>query len=110
MAEYRPVVITYVGANGRVLLFAATDTDGVAYDLTGATVTITANYEGATKINNRAATVTDAAGGLFNITPTAAEIDVPGKYNAQVKLVEATLIDYLEPFIIEVRDPVIPAV
>ena len=107
----KPVVTTYVGADGRTLSFKATDYLGADYDLTGLTLTITANYSNATKIDDAACTVTGAATGEFEYTPTAAEIDEAGQYDAQIKIEDGGgLFDWFEPIIIDVRAPIAPIV
>ena len=89
---------------------AAKDVDGNAYDLTNLTVTLTAERDGSEKIDGQAVNVTDAANGLFDYTPAAAEIDTEGEYVAQVKLVDGSQnVDYLEPFVISVRKPIAPS-
>lgn len=104
ISEETPVIVTYVGADGRMLEFAAVTSTGVAYDLTGLTLTLTAKNGATTMINAQSCTVSSAAGGLFNYTPTAAQIATAGEYSAQVKLVNGSgKVDYLERFVISVR-------
>lgn len=109
----RQVIRTFVGANGRALQFVlksvAADGTVSAYDLTGFTVTLLATYQGSTKINEAACTLTDAAAGEFEYTPSASEIDVAGKYAARIKLVNpSALVDFPEPFWLQVDDPEVP--
>ena len=102
----RPVVITYVGADNRTLLFTATE-DGSAMDLSSYTVTISAQYETAEKIVSGSVTLDTAADGEISFTPTAAQLDVAGDYHAQIRLDDGSAnIDYLEPFTLRV-EPVV---
>jgi len=97
-------VDTYVGADGRTIYFLAKQSDALAFDLTGFTVTITAKNGSALKIDDEECTVTNETEGAFIYTPTAAEIDEAGDYTAQVKLVDgSSLVNYLEPFILRVN-------
>lgn len=102
----KQTVKTYVGADDRVLYFLAKQGDGTAFNLTDYTVTMKAVLGATTKINASACTVTNAALGAFTYTPTAAEIDEAGQYEAQVKLSltvgEVTTVNYLDQFILEV--------
>ena len=107
--ENYPVVVTYVGANGRLLTFAAKEADGTAYSLTSLTLKINARLaDGTQKINDKTCTVTDASAGEFQYQPTAAELDAATKYTAQVKLVDGSSnVDFLEPFYIDVQAPIV---
>ena len=107
--EAKKRVDTWVGADGHALPFTAMQ-DGAAYSLTGLTLTLSATYADAQKIDGAAVTVTDEAAGEFEYTPTAAEVNVPGEYNGQVKIVNGSgKVDYLEPVIINVRQPITPS-
>lgn len=74
------IVETWVGADGLPLQFAIKDSAGAAFVLTGYTGTLTAKFDGVTKINAAAITITDAATGLCEFQPTAAQVDVAGEY------------------------------
>lgn len=105
--DAKQTVKTYVGADARVLYFLAKQADGTAFDLTGYDVTIKAVLGATTKIDDSACTLADdPTTGGFNYTPTAAEIDEAGQYDAQVKLSltagEVTTVNYLDQFILEV--------
>jgi hypothetical protein len=76
------IVETWVGADGLPLQFTARDSDGVAFNLTGYTGTLTASLDGTAKIAAVAVTITSAASGLFEFQPTAAQIDTAGEYKA----------------------------
>lgn len=106
--ENYPTVVTFVGANGRLLTFAAKESDGTAYDLTDLTVKINARLaDGTQKINDKTCSVTDASAGEFEYQPTAAELDAANKYTAQVKLIDGSSnVDFLEMFYIDVRAPI----
>ncbi len=102
----RPVVITYVGADNRTLLFTATE-DGSAMNLTSYTVTISAQYDNDDKIVSQSVTLDVEADGTMSYTPAAGEIDVAGEYHAQIRLDDGSAnIDYLEPFTLRV-EPVV---
>lgn len=109
--DERPRIVTYVGADGRALQFTATDADGAAYNLTSLTLTIAArsgNDDGTVVIDDQPCTVTTAASGQFEYTPTAAELASAGDLFASVKVVNgSSKVDFLEPFIIEVREPMV---
>lgn len=106
--EEYPVIVTYVGADGRTLEFAAVTSTGTAYDLTGLTLTLRAKNGATVMIDAQACTVASpATAGLFSYTPTAAQVGSAGEYTSQVKLVNATAkVDFLEPFVISVRGTV----
>lgn len=76
------IVETWVGADGLPLQFAAKDSTGAAFDLTGYTGTVTASLDSTVKINAVAVTITSAASGLFEFQPTAAQTDTAGEYKA----------------------------
>jgi hypothetical protein len=74
------IVETWVGADGLPLQFATKDSAGAVFALTGYTLTLTAKLDGDAKINAAAVTVTDAASGLCEFQPTAAQVDTAGEY------------------------------
>jgi hypothetical protein len=107
MRESKQVIVTYIGADGRTLEFTAKDSDGVVYNLTNLTVTISAKLGATVKIDDSACTIVSAVAGTFTYTPTSAEISASGEYDAQVKLEnQSAKVDYLEAFIIDVRSPI----
>lgn len=107
MRESKQTIVTYVGANGRTLEFTAKDSDGTAYDLTGIDVSISAKLGATVKIDDSDCTVVSVAAGTFTYTPTAAEIDEEGEYDAQVRMEnQSGAVDYMEIFIIDVRNPI----
>jgi hypothetical protein len=107
MRESRQEAVTYVGADGRTLEFTAKDSGGNAYDLTDLDISISAKLGATVKIDNSDCTVVLAASGTFTYTPTSAEIDESGEYDAQVRLEnQSGEVDYLERFIIDVRNPI----
>ena len=103
----RKTISTHVGADGYALQFAARDSEGGKLDLTGITVTITADYGGTKKIDDKACTPTDLIDGEFEYTPTASEADTSGPHLAQVKLVDGSAkVTFLEEFVLNLITPV----
>jgi len=76
------IVETWVGADGLPLQFATKDSTGAVFALTGYTGTLTASLDSTTKIAAAAVTITDAAAGLCEFQPTAAQVDTAGEYKA----------------------------
>ena len=108
--RYPDKEFTYVGADGRQIRRQAKDETGTAIDLTGRTGTISARLgSGSTadyKIEASAITIEVGTSGWWTYTPTAAEVDVKGEYQAQARFVDGTDIDYDDEFILDVLEPI----
>lgn len=98
-----PVIETFVSADGLALQVELKQDDGTAFVLTGYTVKMTATYNGATKINAVTMTVTNAALGLAQYTPTAAEINLAGDYQGTVSLYLSGAMRRAETFTLRVN-------
>ena len=108
--RYPDKEFTYVGADGREIRRQAKDDSGTPIDLTGRTGTLSARLgQGTTadwKIKAQAITIEGGILGWYTYTPTAAEIDVKGEYQAQARFVDTGAIDYDDEFILDVLDPI----
>lgn len=107
LRDHPEKLTAYVGATGRTLRFSLVDADGDAIDLTDYTVQISAKLGSTYKITRSSCVIEDAAGGEVSYAPASDEIDAAGEYTAQLRLIAAGgLVDYTEPFIIDVQQPV----
>ena len=101
-------VTTYVGADGRQIRLQVKDEDGNAYDLSGfSSCTVSARLGSGSsatwKIQAKSVTIEAGTDGWVHFTPSASEIDTEGEYLAQFRFVDAgSLVDYTDPFIIDV--------
>lgn len=73
------------GDTGRALLCILEDTRGLAQDLTGATVRFSMRLRGSAtpKVSAQACTVVDALAGTVRYDWQAADLDIPGVYQAE---------------------------
>ncbi len=99
----RPIVETFVGADGLAIEFELKQEDGTAFNITSYTLRFTATLNGTVKINAVTPTKTNEAGGLASYTPTAAEINATGDYDAKLELILSTKIRRAEDFILRVN-------
>jgi hypothetical protein len=103
------MIVTFAGSDGQKLQFVAKTKAGVVINLTGHTLTMRAKLGSTVMMNAVACTVTTAASGEFEITPTAAQILTVGDYDAQVKCVVAgspAVTFFLEAFTIRVMEAI----
>lgn len=70
--------------------FTLKDENGSAVDLTGATVTLSMRLRGSTtnKIDGGSVTVVSASGGTCKYDPIAGDVDTPGQYDLELKIVD----------------------
>jgi Rib/alpha/Esp surface antigen-like repeat protein len=63
------------------------DSDGTAVNLSGATARFLMRARGGATVKvNAAAAITNAAGGVVQYTPVAADTDTPGQYEAEIEV------------------------
>lgn len=78
-------VVTRVGDTLPVLALRVADADGVAYDLTGASVDLYLfGPSGQLNIGNTACAVTEAVDGRFQYAWRSTDVSVPGVFSAYV--------------------------
>jgi len=96
----------YVGATGRKIRAQVRDDDGNILDQTGNTVKLSAKLGDTYKIQAATMTVEAGTDGWVYYMPAAGEVDTEGEYKAQVRIEEGGLVDYADPFVIDVIDPI----
>lgn len=101
-----PIMPFYVGATARKIRVQIRDDDGNAVDLSSTTCKLSATLAGAYKIEAVDMTVEGGTDGWCYYMPDAAEVDDEGMYLCQVQTTAAGLIDYPEPFVLDVDDPI----
>ena len=97
------VVITAVaGSTGQTIDVAFKTSAGAAFNLTGYTVVLSANFNGAASITRAAVVVTNAANGLATFTDSADALVDSGTHTAQFKLTATGVVAFSEEFLIRV--------